>query len=294
MARPPRLHVPGGFYHVTLRGNHRQPIFFAESDRALLDEIVADVLARLAARLHAYCWMTNHIHMLMQISDAPLGSIILRIASKYARRVQARLQTTGHLFERRHHAILVDEDHYLLTLIRYIHLNPVRAGLVRRPSDYPWSSHAEYSGRRQQAWVTTSFALQMLGSQPDAARNAYCELIDDPEELRWGTGRLQVHRDNSQILGDDAFTARVAGGLSGQAGRQTIEDLIVECSHRFEVPPESISSGSRQRALCAARAWLAQEVTTRGIASLPALAKRLGITDTAIRRLLYRHKRKLP
>jgi putative transposase len=180
MARPPRLHVPGGFYHVTLRGNHRQPIFFRDSDRPLLDEIVADTLARLEARLHAYCWMTNHIHILIQVSAAPLGQVVMRIESRYARTVQAGIQTTGHLFERRYHAALVDEDRYLLALIRYIHLNPVRGALVNRPGDYPWSSHHEYVGTREQPWVTTSFALQMLGTQTDSARAAYRELIDEP------------------------------------------------------------------------------------------------------------------
>jgi putative transposase len=290
MARPPRLHVPGGFYHVTLRGNHRQPIFFRDSDRPLLDEIVADTLARLEARLHAYCWMTNHIHILIQVSAAPLGQVVMRIASRYARTVQAGIQTTGHLFERRYHAALVDEDRYLLALIRYIHLNPVRGALVNRPGDYPWSSHHEYVGTREQPWVTTFFALQMLGTQTDSARAAYRELIDEPGELHWGTGLLALRRDNSQILGDDAFAARVATSLAGQAERRTLEDLIGETGRRFNLRPEVISSASRQRAVCTARAWLAQEAISQRIATISAIARRLGCTDTAIRRLVGRHK----
>jgi len=164
MARPPRLHLPGGFYHVTLRGNHRQAIFYRESDRAALEAIVADTLSRLAAHVHAYCWMTNHIHMLIQISDVPLWRVMLRIAGKYARAVQAAMQTTGHLFEKRYHAVLVDSEAYLLTLIRYLHLNPVSAALVGKPGDYSWSSHHEYLGTRAHPWVTTSTALLLLGA----------------------------------------------------------------------------------------------------------------------------------
>ncbi|HEU4601450.1 MAG TPA: transposase, partial [Steroidobacteraceae bacterium] len=80
MPRAPRLHVPGALYHVTLRGNHRQNIFFCPADRQLMSELFAEVTERFGARLHAYCYMTNHIHVLIQVSDAPLGRIILRVA----------------------------------------------------------------------------------------------------------------------------------------------------------------------------------------------------------------------
>ena len=130
--RKPRLHIPAAFYHVTLRGNHRQDIFFTADDRILLNAIVAEVIAGYGARLHAYCWMTNHTHMLIQVGDVPLGRIMLRIASRYARQIQARFRTTGHLFERRYHAVLVDVDSYLLELLRYIHLNPIRAQVCVR------------------------------------------------------------------------------------------------------------------------------------------------------------------
>ena len=95
MPRPLRIHVPGAFYHVTLRGNHRQDIFFSAADRRLMDEITGEVLERFAARLHAYCWMTNHVHMLVQPGDEPLGRLILRIAGRYARTVQGHKQLRG-------------------------------------------------------------------------------------------------------------------------------------------------------------------------------------------------------
>ncbi|MES1192275.1 MAG: transposase [Steroidobacter sp.] len=85
MPRKPRIHVPGAFYHVTLRGNHSQDIFFSPNDRWMLNQIVAEVLDRFHARLHAYCWMTNHVHLLIQVGDTPLGRLMLRIASRYAR-----------------------------------------------------------------------------------------------------------------------------------------------------------------------------------------------------------------
>ena len=90
--------------------------------------------------------MSNHLHLALQVADAPLGPIVRRIAGVYARRIQQRLPTTGHLFERRYRSVLVDADTHLLRLVRYIHLNPLRAGLVADPADYPWSGHRAYLG----------------------------------------------------------------------------------------------------------------------------------------------------
>ncbi len=90
--------------------------------------------------------MTNHLHLLMQVQDVPLSNPMRNIASEFARAMQRKLETTGHFFERRYHASLVDTDAYLLELIRYTHLNPVRAGIVAQPALYPWSSHHAYVG----------------------------------------------------------------------------------------------------------------------------------------------------
>ena len=185
MPRPPRLHVPGGVYHVILRGNHRQAVFIEPSDRAMLDDLVAETLERFDARAHAYCWMTNHMHLALQVADAPLGPIVRRIAGVYARRIQRRLPTTGHLFERRYRSVLVDADAHLLRLVRYIHLNPLRAGLVVDPADYPWSGHRAYLGLASVPWLTTEFTLRLLGTNRNRARRAYSRLISaggDPDD----------------------------------------------------------------------------------------------------------------
>src|SRR6187551_3554571 len=124
MPRKPRLHVDGGFYHVILRANHRQTIFFTSADRTLFAELVAENIERFGMRVHAFCWMSNHVHLLMQVGSLPLAKAMMRIAGRFARHMQRSLRTTGHFFERRYRAILVDADEYLLELVRYIHLNP--------------------------------------------------------------------------------------------------------------------------------------------------------------------------
>lgn len=289
MARRLRLHVPGGFYHVTLRGNHRCPIFFTRSDRDLFEQILAGSLERWNARLHAYCWMTNHVHMLIQVSDAPLGRIILRTASVYARKVQLRLETTGHLFERRFHAILVDADAYLLTVLCYIHLNPVRAGLVRDPGLYPWSSHRDYLGASSKPWLTTGFALRMLSTRGCRAVDRYRELMGMTTHLSWGSGALTPNRSQPQILGDDAFAARAIARSDPPAQRASLAQLLDECCARFRLPAAELRSPRISRELAKARAWLAHQATRSGMASISEIARYLGRSESAIRQAMRRH-----
>ncbi len=118
MARPTRLHVEGGVYHVILRGNDRQAIFFTPADRRHWIALLRRGLDRYGGRVHAYCWMANHIHMALQVADLPLHRLMHWLAMSYSRHTNQRLGRTGHLFERRYRAKLVDTDRYLLELVR--------------------------------------------------------------------------------------------------------------------------------------------------------------------------------
>ena len=159
MGRPNRVHVDGGIYHVIMRGNAREPVFFDDDDRRQLNDIIAEGLGRYHCRLHAFCWMTNHIHAAVQVSDRPLSEFMCWSASRYARFINRKRDRTGHLFERRHKAFLVRDDAYLLGLVRYIHLNPVRAKLVSTPEEYLWSSHLAFMGAQTIEWLTTRGVL---------------------------------------------------------------------------------------------------------------------------------------
>lgn len=249
MPRRPRIHVPNGFYHVTLRGNHAQPIFFGDADRRLLTEIVASVIDQRGAGVHAYCWMTNHVHLLMQVADDPLGSIVHGIASQYARRVQASLSTTGHLFERRYHAVLVDADSYLLELLRYIHLNPVRAQLCASASEHEWSSHRAYLGAPRDAWVTTAFALSMFHPQLPIARRAYARFIAEAEAGGEAPDLPAANGAEPRVLGDDAFVARAASLQWRPRSHRTLAALISDTCAALNVQPETLASPSRKRRL---------------------------------------------
>ena len=208
MPRAPRLHVPGGLYHVVLRGNHQQAVFDREADYHAFEHILARALRRYDARVHAYCWMTNHIHMLIQVGETPLGRLILRIAGRYARTVQRRLKTTGHLFEKRYYPVLVDADAYLLGLLRYIHLNPVRARMVEHPRDYPWSSHGHYAGLRVDSLLTPHPLVWALGNTPFAREAAYAELVRAGINLEQQDG-LTRSALSGWVLGDEGFIAEL-------------------------------------------------------------------------------------
>jgi len=288
MPRRLRIHLPGGFYHVTLRGNHQERIFFAEDDRLLLNTIVARSLERHAARLHAYCWMSNHLHLLVQVSDEPLSSPMRQIASEFARAMHLKMDRTGHLFERRHHAILVDTDAYLLELVRYIHLNPVRARIVARADDYPWSSHHTYMGRRTEPWVSTSFVMNMFSPDMKRAREAYLAFLDCEPAVDLDNALAAV-QDKVGILGSDAFIARVREAQDQGRHRRSLDELIAQACKRFEVDRSDLDSPVRDPYMTKVRAWIANQAVKRRIATMALVARTLARDESTLREAIRRY-----
>lgn len=292
MTRKPRLHVPGGLYHVTLRGNHQQAIFERDTDRDRLDSIVADSSARDGTQVHAYCWMTNHIHALVEVGETPLGRFMQRVASQYARFLQRRDETTGHLFERRYHAVLVDTERYLLDLVRYIHLNPVRGGLVTNPADYPWSSHRDYLGIAHRPWVRWHRTLAMLSSDLPAARAAYRDLIASALGQRMPSPLEDVSTRDGRVLGDRDFLQRLQPIHHSPGPRVTLDELILHTCEEFRQPVEAVRSGARGRHLCAIRNEIARRAVDGRIASRSEVARALGRSLSAISQALDRARRR--
>ncbi|HEU5135021.1 MAG TPA: transposase [Steroidobacteraceae bacterium] len=281
MPRRLRIHVPGGVYHVTLRGNHRQPIFFADCDRGLFNVIVARALEKFEARLHAYCWMTNHVHLVLQAGNEPISRPMHDIAAEFARAMQLKLETTGHFFERRYHAVLVDTESYLLELLRYVHRNPVTAGIVASVDDFRWTSHHNYRGARHDEWVTTSLGLSMFDEQPARAISAYCEFVGAQAVSPWEPA--QAMAPGVAIIGNDQFVARAMRSCKPVKTRQSIEELLQEACRRFEVERELLASPVRNAYVARVRAWIAYQAGERGIATLAAVARELGRTEGALR-----------
>jgi REP element-mobilizing transposase RayT len=262
MDRRPRIHVQGGLYHVALRGNHRQSIFATDTDRRAFESFLAHALPRFAVRLHAYCWMTNHIHLLAEVGEPPLGRLMQNVASRYARFVQRRAGTTGHFFERRYHAVVVDSERYLIELLRYIHLNPVRSGLVGHPDDYAWSSHRCYLGLTSLSWLTTDVALSRLAGNPVDARRAYAELVGSALE---------------------------AGMVSPLA--TPLEKLIDAACRESGLSPVELASPSRARRVNRVRIQILERALAGRVATCSDVARRFGRSAAALSQAASRARR---
>jgi REP element-mobilizing transposase RayT len=218
MARKPRIHYPGALYHVILRGNDDEEIFFVHGDRTHFLRLVEGGVARFGHRIHAFCLMANHVHLAIQVAEVPLSKIMQNLSFRYTGWINKRRGRLGHLFQGRYKAILVDQDSYLLELTRYIHLNPVRAGLVKDPAAYPWSGHRYYLGHEKAPSLTTDWVLSQFSKQMGAARAQYAQFVADG---LGGGRRTEFHRGNHEgrLLGDDDFVGRVLARAKTQFRR---------------------------------------------------------------------------
>jgi len=290
MPRLPRLHVPGGFYHVMMRGNHREGLFSTAADRDALNSIVAEVIERFGARVHAFCWMSNHIHLLIQIADRPLGKIMQRIASRYSRYRHKQLCTNGHLFERRYKAKLVDADSYLFVLLRYIHLNPVEANIVTDPAHYPWSSHHAYLGHQTLAWLTTDFSLSLFGNHIEQARKSYMQFISQALYASESRVLEETHPDDPRVLGGDRFLAQLPPLKLRPKSTVTLMGLATRACQAHNVDLDLVRSASRRRALTVVRIDITRQALNGRIANIREVAEFLNRDASSLSSLLLRHE----
>jgi putative transposase len=295
MPRRPRLHAPGGVYHITLRGNARQPIFYADSHRRLWESLLAEGLSRRGHELHAYCWMGNHVHMALSSGPEALGRFMGQVASAYARTLNARLARTGHLFERRYRAVLVERDAHLMELVRYIHLNPVRAGLVRAPGAYPWSSHAAYAaGASKQEWLSIDPVLRSFGNDRAIAAAAYLRFVAAPVDEQAWAGLRSGREDDARLLGGDAFVQSLGVRAAPPPVRKTLDQIISEACLRHGVTERELSDGSHCRVHARIRAEIARSALRAGAGTVTAVARRFGRSTAAISRSLTRLAKQAP
>ncbi len=288
MPRQPRVHAPGGLYHAILRGNHRQPIFAAEEDYLAFEDILGAALERYGARLHAYCWMPNHVHLAIQAGEPPLGRVMHLLASRYARLKQKKVPTTGHLFERRYRAKMVEADQYLLALVRYIHRNPVRAGLVPDVSDYRWSSHRAYLGCAPAGWLVIEPTLEMFGASRVAATMAYRKFMAE-ESLDEEIAQIHPAAPRQRAIG---FPQAVSDARPMRsAPTRDLEDIVREVACESGVEMARLESARRLPVLVRARAEIARRALREGVATLSEIATRLRRSPSSLSELLAKHGR---
>lgn len=209
MARLPRMIIPGQPQHVIVRGNNRCEIFCCATDyRFYLDKLQAACKTH-DCQVHAYVLMTNHVHLLITpFSEASLGKTLQMLGRYYVQYFNYCYRRTGTLWEGRYKATLIDSESYLLTCMRYIELNPVRAGMVADPVDYPWSSYRFNAQRQADSLVTPHFEWHRLGNDDNERQAAYRALFNQTlsetqiNEIRDATNKAWV-------LGDGRFKERI-------------------------------------------------------------------------------------
>lgn len=253
MARLKRYHHPGALYHVMLRGNDGQDIFFSKTDRYALCFLLQEGVERYGHRIHAFCFMNNHIHLLIQIAEIPLSKIMHNMAFRYSQKINRKNNKIGHLFQGRFKAILIDENMYFKRLLRYIHLNPVRAKIVKTPEKYLWSSHNAYLGSDEITWLTTNYGLLKFGRTDKEARDSYSSYtskVETQEEL----AKLRSSFKDGQVLGNDDFLNEIRDTNCIKTDRKTPLKSIAEAvCCLLEVEKELILSPSKCRIASYAR-----------------------------------------
>jgi REP element-mobilizing transposase RayT len=203
MARRARAEVEGGLYHVITRGNNRRQIFNSPADYEKFLSLLAVQKVRLPFLLYAYCLMTNHLHLLIERRADPIGRIMHRVLTGYSQYYNRRYRRVGHLLQGRHKAILCQSDRYLSELVRYIHLNPVRAKMVGKPEQYQYSGHRAYLGLESATIVDVDPVLRHFGVKKKLAQEAYSQFV--AAGMKLGHQERFYLVDEERILGTEEF-----------------------------------------------------------------------------------------
>ena len=208
MARPLRITYPGAFYHITSRGNERKAIFKSNTDRQKFLAYLESATERYSAVIHCYCLMDNHYHLLLETPSGNLPQIMRHINGAYTTYFNIKRDRSGHLFQGRYKAILVEKDAYAKELSRYIHLNPVRAGIVAKPVAYEWTSYTAYAGAKPSPeWLVRGFILGCFSQQKKVAQKRYKAFVES-NPGRPGDSPL-TNLPGGMILGSEQFVETI-------------------------------------------------------------------------------------
>jgi REP element-mobilizing transposase RayT len=208
MARQLRIDYAGAFYHIFSRGNEKKAIFYSDEDRYYFLKALGEANTKFGVVFYAYCLMPNHYHLIGRTLRGGLSRAMHLINTSYTLYLNKKHARCGHLFQGRFRSILVEEESYATALSRYIHLNPVRAGLALRPEDYHWSSYREYLGiRRCYPWLDTSLTLGHDDNLTQERRAAYADYVLAGIGMNPPEGYSESKRTG--IMGGQAFIDRI-------------------------------------------------------------------------------------
>jgi len=209
MARLPRYFVKGIPLHIILRGNNREPIFGNDEDCQFFKEVLLDAAKRHALAIHAYVFMTNHIHLLASpVTEQSVPKTLQSVGRRYVQYFNFRYKRTGTLWEGRYRATVVEAEHYLFECMRYIELNPVRAGMVGHPRDYAWSSYRANAEGKVDHLVNSHGLYRSLARDETERCIAYRELVKAPMDAELLT-EIRECTHKGWALGSGRFQAKI-------------------------------------------------------------------------------------
>lgn len=271
MARPLRLELSGGVYHVTSRGDGREDIYLSDADREAWLEVFAEVCERFNWVCHAWCQMTNHYHILIETPEANLAQGMRQLNGVYTQRFNRAHARVGHVFQGRYKAILVERDSYLLELARYVVLNPLRAKMVKRLEAWPWSSYLATCGQTASpSWLQTDWILGRFGRRCSSAIAKYVSFVHEGARLPsvWAQLQGQIY------LGSEAFVKKMQSLIEN---KPTLDE-IPRVQRRALTQPLSQFEERYPRNEAMARAYLS------GQHSMLAIAQHFGVHYSTVSR----------
>jgi REP element-mobilizing transposase RayT len=293
MARPLRITFPDAFYHVTSRGNEQKAVFKSKRDRKKFLEYLESATERYNAVIHAFCLMDNHYHLLLETPSANLPQIMRHINGAYTTYFNIKRGRSGHLFQGRYKAILVDKDTYAKELSRYIHLNPVRAHMAKIPGDYPWTSYTAFIGESEAPdWLHRDFILAYFGKETTTAQKRYREFVLALAGREYESPLSDASA--SLVLGPDEFIQNIKRRFLGKQVRsrdipalrqihrgidmETVVDLVKR-------EPKNTSAQTRNACIYLCRKHTGQKLRKIG--------QQFGISDAAVSQVCKRFKARI-
>jgi len=308
MPRHARIDLPGLLHHVIVRGIEKRSVFLDDQDREEFLSRFSLLLAETETDCYAWALLDSHFHLLLQPQRAKLSHFMRRLLTGYAVVFNLRHQRAGHLFQNRYKSIVCDGDSYLLELLRYIHLNPLRAGIVDTLAsldDYPWCGHRQLLGNTSRKLLAEDKVLPFFSKRRKVARHQYRQFIADgidiSEEAKLSTGGKRASLALDPDLGDeDLFDDRILGGgefvervlnLAGQGAagpKMSLPEIIDQVGIYFGIEKSRLNRPGKERILVQAKAVICyvavRELGLRGVDVAPALACTPGAVSHAAKR----------
>ena len=315
MPRQARLDAPGTLHHVMLRGIERRAIVTDDADRHDFVRRLGSLAMQSRTAVYGWALLTNHAHLLLRSGPDGLPWLMRRFLTGYAQAYNRRHQRHGHLFQNRYKSIVCEEDCYFAELLRYIHLNPIRAGLVGTLGElerYPWSGHAVLLGEVVGSWQEREWVLSWFGKTANSAKKAYREFVAAGlgQERRpdlvgggqvrsgggWSVvrGRSRQKTGDGRILGGEVFVdtvlreaeERIRRQLAVRRNQSGITEAIEQVCRQAGVSVRELRAGSRRRQASKIRALLAQRLVSEFGLPLAEVARQLGVSISAIAKSL--------